>query len=280
MFMSNCQTCPSSASCSQKDLNKENNTNCSIGNIKNVIGIMSGKGGVGKSTVTALVAAELKNRGYSVGVLDADITGPSMPRLFGVEGKKPTMAEGGKIDPVLTKSGIKIMSMNLLMEEETQPVLWRGPMIAGAVQQFWTDVVWGELDFLIVDMPPGTGDVPLTVSQSMPLTGVVMVSTPQSMVSMIVSKAINMASKMNIKVLGVVENMSYITCPGCSEKIEMYGENAAKEAAASMEANLLGELPMDTELMAHANGGSIEDYIKSKEAYKFVVDNLLNELNV
>lgn len=277
--MSNCQGCPSNGNCSDQN-NNIDKPQCSSNNIKNVIGIMSGKGGVGKSTVTALIASGLRERGFSVGILDADITGPSIPRLFGIAGKKPTMGKNSTINPVVTQSGIKTMSMNLLMEDETQPVLWRGPMIAGAVKQFWTDVVWGELDFLIVDMPPGTGDVPLTVSQTMPLTGVVMVSTPQSMVSMIVSKAVNMANKMDIKVLGVVENMSYIICPGCSEKIEMYGNDAANEAAAAIGVPLLGELPMDTELMELANRGSVEDYVKSKDVYKKIVDNMIKEINV
>lgn len=278
--MSNCQSCPSNGNCNEQNKNNIDKPQCSMGNIKNIIGIMSGKGGVGKSTVTALIASELRDRGFSVGILDADITGPSIPRLFGVEDRRPTMGGNSKINPVEGENGIKIMSMNLLMEEETQPVLWRGPMIAGAVKQFWTDVVWGDLDFLLVDMPPGTGDVPLTVAQTMPLTGVVMVSTPQSMVSMIVAKAVNMANKMGIKVLGVVENMSYIVCPGCSEKIEMYGNNAANEAAADIGIPLLGELPMDTELMNLANRGSIENYAKSKNDFKAIVDKMIREINV
>ena len=275
--MSNCQTCPSSGNCNKQD-------SCTIVNnplnkVKNIIGIMSGKGGVGKSTVTALVASELKSRGFSVGIMDADITGPSIPRLLGVSGERATMDETSMY-PVTTSSGIKVISMNLLMEQETQPVLWRGPMIAGAVQQFWTDVVWGELDFLLVDMPPGTGDVALTLMQSMPVTGIVMVSTPQNMVSMIVAKAVNMAEKMGTRVLGVVENMTYISCPDCKTRIELYGKNAASEAAAKVGAKLLGELPMNTELMSLAEEGNISTYGELSDDFKHIVDNILNTLNV
>ncbi|MFS8541303.1 MAG: Mrp/NBP35 family ATP-binding protein, partial [Tissierellales bacterium] len=211
--MPDCNNCPSRNNCtSQNTCTIKNNPN---NHVKNIIGVMSGKGGVGKSTVSSLIAKELNEKGYKVGVLDADITGPSIPRLLQVD-KKRAVANGEAIIPVETEDGIKVMSLNLLIEDEDKPVIWRGPIVSGIVQQFWTDVIWGELDYLIIDMPPGTGDVALTVMQSIPITGLVIVSVPQDMVSMIVAKAINMAKRLNIPVLGVVENMSYVMCPDCS----------------------------------------------------------------
>ncbi|NLJ97868.1 MAG: Mrp/NBP35 family ATP-binding protein [Tissierellia bacterium] len=239
--MADCNNCPSKDNCNSKDSCMiENNPN---NNVKNVIGVMSGKGGVGKSTVSALIAKDLKAKGYKVGVLDADITGPSIPRLFQVEHKRATGNESGML-PITTQDGIKIMSLNLLMEDENQPVIWRGPIISGIVKQFWTDVIWGELDYLIIDMPPGTGDVALTVMQSIPITGVVMVSVPQDLVSMIVAKAINMMKKMNIPVLGIVENMSYIKCPDCDKKIRIFESDNIVDFIEENELELLGELPM------------------------------------
>lgn len=239
--MADCNNCPSKDNCNSKDsCIIENNPN---NNVKNVIGVMSGKGGVGKSTVSALIAKDLKAKGYKVGVLDADITGPSIPRLFQVEHKRATGNESGML-PITTQDGIKIMSLNLLMEDENQPVIWRGPIISGIVKQFWTDVIWGELDYLIIDMPPGTGDVALTVMQSIPITGVVMVSVPQDLVSMIVAKAINMMKKMNIPVLGIVENMSYIKCPDCDKKIRIFESDNIVDFIEENELELLGELPM------------------------------------
>lgn len=274
--MPNCESCPSKGGC-----NKQNTCGIEfnpLNKIKHVIGVMSGKGGVGKSTISSLIASELNTRGYKVGILDADITGPSIPRLFGITGKQVFMDESG-IQTVKSDSGISVMSMNLLTNYEEQAVIWRGPMIAGAVKQFWTDVIWGELDFLVVDMPPGTGDVALTVMQSLPLTGIVMVSTPQDMVSMIVAKAVNMAQKMNINVFGVVENMSYITCPECTHKIEIFGDNAASAAADKVGTELLGELPMDTELMKLSNFGKLDEYEKANSSFKSVVDRILEKIN-
>jgi Mrp family chromosome partitioning ATPase len=214
----------------------------SLSNVKNIIGVMSGKGGVGKSTVSALIAKHLSEQGYKVGVLDADITGPSIPRLLGVS-KERVMVSDNVMYPAKTKDDISVLSLNLLMDEN-QPVIWRGPMIAGVVKQFWTDTYWAELDYLIIDMPPGTGDVALTVMQSIPIDGVVMVSIPQDMVSMIVSKAVSMARQMNINVYGVVENMSYIKCPDCDKKIKLFSDEENDNFLQKMGLELLGELPM------------------------------------
>ncbi|SKA90651.1 Chromosome partitioning ATPase, Mrp family, contains Fe-S cluster [Caloramator quimbayensis] len=274
--MANCDSCPSKDGCNKGDsCMVENNP---LNQVKNIIAVMSGKGGVGKSTISSLIACELKNRGYRVGLLDADITGPSIPRLFGMTNKSVEITEDG-IYPPQSVTGVYVMSMNLLTEYEEQAVVWRGPLIAGAVKQFWTDVVWGDLDYLIVDMPPGTGDVPLTVMQSIPVTGIVMVSTPQNLVSMIVSKAVDMAKKMNVKVLGVIENMSYITCPECNKKIEVFGENAAQRAAEKIGIDLLGELPLDNDLMELSDEGRVELFGKMKEDFKSIVDEIINKIN-
>ena len=240
--MSNCNTCPSKGNC-QKSEDACGITNNPKNKIKHVIGVMSGKGGVGKSSMTTLLAKELNKQGYRVGVMDADITGPSIPRLFGLE-KEAAYGSNDAIQPVVDKDGIEGMSLNFLMEDEMQPVIWRGPIVGNAVKQFWTDVIWGELDFLLIDMPPGTGDVALTVMQSIPLNGVVMVSTPQPMVSMIVSKAINMCKQANVEVLGIIENMSYVQCPDCGKRIEIF---AHKDVEHFLEVNgveLWAELPM------------------------------------
>ena len=240
--MSNCNTCPSKGNC-QKSEDACGITNNPKNKIKHIIGVMSGKGGVGKSSMTTLLAKELNKQGYRVGVMDADITGPSIPRLFGLE-KEAAYGSNDAIQPVVDKDGIEVMSLNFLMEDEMQPVIWRGPIVGNAVKQFWTDVIWGELDFLLIDMPPGTGDVALTVMQSIPLNGVVMVSTPQPMVSMIVSKAINMCKQANVEVLGIIENMSYVQCPDCGKRIEIF---AHKDVEHFLEVNgveLWAELPM------------------------------------
>ncbi|WFD09597.1 Mrp/NBP35 family ATP-binding protein [Tepidibacter hydrothermalis] len=239
--MGECNTCPSGETCS-KDKDKCMLEFNSLSNVKKIIGVMSGKGGVGKSTVSALVAKHLSEEGYKVGVLDADITGPSIPRLLGVS-KEKVMVSDNVMYPAKTKDNISVMSLNLLMDE-SQPVIWRGPMIAGVVKQFWTDTYWAELDYLIIDMPPGTGDVALTVMQSIPIDGVVMVSIPQDMVSMIVSKAVSMAKQMNINVYGVVENMSYIKCPDCDKKIKLFSDEESDKFLQDMDLELLGELPM------------------------------------
>ncbi|MBP1864050.1 Mrp family chromosome partitioning ATPase [Clostridium tetanomorphum] len=241
-FMAECSTCPSNQSCS-KDKESCMIENNPLNNVKKIIGVLSGKGGVGKSSISVLIAKHLKQLGHSVGVLDADITGPSVPRLLGLKGKKAYVTEE-MILPVETSDGIKVMSLNFLTEKEDDPVIWRGPVISGVVKQFWTDVLWGELDYLVIDMPPGTGDVALTVMQSIPINGIVMVSVPQDLVSMIVSKAVNMARKMNIDVLGVIENMSYITCSDCGKRIKLFNSENTDEFLKEMNLKLLGELPM------------------------------------
>ena len=236
-----------------------------LSNVKNVIGVVSGKGGVGKSLVTCMLAVNLSRQGYRVGILDADITGPSVPKIFGlhadVEGD-----EHGLIPPK-TKTRIEIMSVNLLLDDERKPVVWRGPVIAGTVKQFWTDVIWRDLDFLLVDCPPGTGDVPLTVFQSIPLSGIVIVSSPQELVSMIVAKAVNMAKMMNIPVLGVVENMSYVKCPDCGCEIKVFGDSHIDQITADMGLELLARVPMDPKLAALCDRGMLElmenDYLSA-----------------
>ncbi len=226
--------------------------------IKKVIGVVSGKGGVGKSLTTALLASYAAKQGKSVGIMDADITGPSIPKMFGVTDHATGSSEG--IDTVLTPSGMQLMSMNLLLEEETMPVVWRGPVIAGTVMQFWTDVVWKDVDILFIDMPPGTGDVPLSVFQSIPLAGIVIVSTPQELVKMIVEKAVNMANMMNVPVLGLVENMSYIRCPDCDKEIEVFGASKVKALAKEYIIPATARLPLDSEITKLADAGRIEDY--------------------
>lgn len=249
--MSECQSCPSNGNCDGvESCTMVKNTDSNIGKI---IGVMSGKGGVGKSTVSALLAKELSSQGYKVGVLDADITGPSMPRLLGISGER-VYTRDEKLIPAETAEGIKVMSLNLMVKEESDPVIWRGPMIGEMVKQFYTDVHWGDLDYLVMDMPPGTGDVALTTMQSIPLSGVVMVSIPQDLVSMIVAKAVNMARKMNIEVLGLVQNMSYILCPDCSTEIRIFESEEADEFLESMDLKLLGELPMTRDLNRISDG--------------------------
>ncbi|MCF6096910.1 Mrp/NBP35 family ATP-binding protein [Thermovorax subterraneus] len=229
-----------------------------LNRIKNVIAIMSGKGGVGKSTITGLMAVSLQRKGYKVGILDADITGPSIPRMFGVK-KRPESIGFGLIPPE-SSSGIRIMSLNLLLDNEDDPVIWRGPLIASAVKQFWTDVVWGDLDFLLIDLPPGTGDAPLTVMQSLPVDALVIVSSPQDLVMMVVKKAIKMSRIMGVPVLGLVENYSYLVCPKCGEKIKIFGESRGKEAAEQVQIPYLGSLPVDHRLTELCDRGKIEMY--------------------
>ena len=240
--MSDCNTCPSGSSCT-KDKESCGIINNPHNNIKKVIGVMSGKGGVGKSTVTTLFAKELNKLGYKVGIMDADITGPSIPRLMGMKDEK-AMGDGENIYPVVSKEGIKVISLNLLIDDENEPVIWRGPVVGGAVKQFWEDVIWGDLDFLLIDMPPGTGDVALTVLQNIPVNGVVMVSTPQPMVSMIVSKAINMCKQVKVPVLGIIENMSFVECPDCGKRIEIFQHKNTEEFLENNEVELWAELPM------------------------------------
>lgn len=273
--MSACDTCPSKGGCSK------DNGSCGIENnplnkVKTIIGVMSGKGGVGKSSMSTLIARQLKEKGHSVGILDADITGPSIPRLLGLEGKK-AMGDGKNIYPVESKEGIKVMSLNLLVANEEDPVIWRGPMIGGMVKQFWTDVIWGKLDYLVIDMPPGTGDVALTVMQSIPINGIVMVSVPQDFVSMIVAKAVNMARKLDINVLGVIENMSYIKCPDCDKKIQLFNGEGVERFLKDMNLSLLGKLPMISSITNLSKEDEHQEEIKN--IFNPIVENIIKELH-
>lgn len=226
--------------------------------IKKVIGVVSGKGGVGKSLVTSMSAVMMNRRGYSVAVLDADITGPSIPQAFDLHEK--ATGDESSINPVLTETGIKVMSVNLLLPQETDPVIWRGPIIAGTAKQFWTDVAWGDVDFMFVDMPPGTGDVPLTVFQSIPLDGIIVVTSPQELVSMIVGKAVKMAEMMNVPIIGLVENMSYVVCPDCGKHISVFGVSHIDEIAEKFGLKVLAKLPINPELAARVDNGTIEGF--------------------
>lgn len=245
-----CQGCPS---------NKEGGflkpTN-KLNKIRHVIGVVSGKGGVGKSSVTSLLALAARKQGIKVGILDADITGPSIPKAFGISEQAYGTQEG--IIPAKTKTGIEIMSINLLLEDPEQPVLWRGPILGNMVTQFWTDVIWGELDYLFVDMPPGTGDVPLTVFQSLPLTGVVVVTAAQDLVTMIVGKAIQMANQMNIPVIGLIENMSYFICPNCNEKHYIFGESHLSQISEKYNVPVLAQMPINPSIAKLCDDGEIE----------------------
>ena len=252
----NCSNCSSNcASRTQESLLKEPHKKSSI---KKVIGVVSGKGGVGKSMTTALLASFAQKQGRSVGIMDADITGPSIPHMFGVTERATGSEEG--INTVLTPSGMQLMSMNLLLDDATSPVIWRGMVISGTVMQFWTDVIWQDLDLLFIDMPPGTGDVPLSVFQSIPLAGIVVVTTPQELVQMVVEKAVNMANIMGVPVLGLVENMSYLECPDCGKKIEVFGPSKVKALASAYGIPSTARLPLDASLTSLADKGRIEDY--------------------
>lgn len=254
----NCSSCGQSCSSrtSPQDMHEKPHELSRIGK---VIGVVSGKGGVGKSLVSGLLAVAMAKRGFRSAVLDADITGPSIPRLFGIHGKA-FVDEHGCWPSKSEKFGIQIMSVNLLLENETDPVIWRGPIIAGSVKQFWQEVIWKDVDYMFVDMPPGTGDVPLTVFQSLPIDGIVVVTSPQELVSMIVSKAVNMANMMHIPVLGVVENMSYLSCPDCGKKIKLYGESHVDEIAAKQNLPVLAKLPIDPQLAALCDSGKLEEF--------------------
>ena len=251
-----CSSCASNCASRKKEsFLKEPHKKSSI---KKVIGVVSGKGGVGKSLTTALLASFAQKKGMSVGIMDADITGPSIPKMFGVTDRATGSEEG--IDTVLSPSGMQLMSMNLLLDDETSPVIWRGMVISGTVMQFWTDVVWKDVDLLFIDMPPGTGDVPLTVFQSIPIAGIVIVTTPQDLVKMVVEKAVNMARIMNIPVLGLVENMSYLACPDCGKEIEVFGASKAKAIAAEYAIPAIARMPLDPTISKLADAGRIEDY--------------------
>ncbi len=225
--------------------------------IKKVIGVISGKGGVGKSMVSSMLAVNFQRKKYNTAILDADITGPSIPKAFGMDER--AMGDEDGIYPVISKTGIQTMSVNLLLEDATDPVIWRGPVIAGTVKQFWQDVIWKDVDYMFVDMPPGTGDVALTVFQSIPVDGIVIVTSPQELVSMIVAKAVKMAQMMNIPIVGIIENMSYVKCPCCGEQFEIFGKSHLEEAAAKYNLPILGRIPMTPELSAASDAGNIED---------------------
>ena len=256
--MANCNhdgnSCKST--CSKKDFLAPMNAHS---HVKKVIGVVSGKGGVGKSSVTSLLALAKQREGYKVAILDGDITGPSIGRIFGVENKQ-VLSNGKEFTPVESSQGIKIMSTNLLLESNDTPVIWRGPVLAGMIKQFWSDVMWGDVDYMFVDMPPGTGDVPLTVFQSLPLDGIIIVTSPQELVGMIVSKAVNMAKKMDVDIIGIVENMSYVKCPDCDKKIYMFGKSHSQEVADRYQLPLLGQLPIDSELTQLSDQGYVENY--------------------
>lgn len=254
----NCNTCGEKCDAPQTENPHE------LSRIKRVIAVVSGKGGVGKSSVTAMLAAAMNAKGYKCAVLDADITGASIPKMFGISGGVDGDENG--IYPAVSEAGIKVISSNLLLEHETDPIVWRGPVIAGMVKQFWTDVIWGDVDYMFIDCPPGTGDVPLTVFQSIKVDGIVVVATPQELVSMIVEKAVNMANMMKIPVLGLIENMSYVVCPHCGDRIDVFGKGEAiKAIAQKLGLPLLAEIPYDEKLVKSADGGKADklelDYI-------------------
>ena len=267
----NCSSCSQNCD-SRKESFKESQNKLS--DIKKVIGIVSGKGGVGKSSVTSQLAVLAARHEYKTAILDADITGPSIPKAFGITEKAYGTEEG--LLPVETKTGIKVMSINLLLENDTDPVVWRGPVIAGTVKQFWTDVVWGDIDFMFVDMPPGTGDVPLTVFQSLPVDGIIVVTSPQDLVSMIVEKAVKMAELMNVPVLGIVENMSYFECPDCGKKHSIFGESKIDEVAKKHGIDTVAKLPMNSEVASACDRGVVELLMASElEVMAEKIENLI-----
>lgn len=265
--MHDCSNCSSDCS-EKKEILKEKPNEQS--KIKKIIGVVSGKGGVGKSLVTSLLAVSLQKKGYKTAVLDADITGPSIPKVFGIK-DKAVSPDGKSILPAISKTGIQLMSINLLLENENDPVVWRGPIIAGAVKQFYTDVIWKDIDYMFVDMPPGTGDVPLTVFQSLPIDGIVVVTSPQDLVSMIVAKAVKMADMMNVPVLGIVENYSYLECPHCKEKINVFGESKVAAVANDFGISKVAKIPINPDFAKKCDAGKIEevesDYLSTVAEY-------------
>ena len=279
---SSCSSCSSSSSCASA----KNGSGCGsgiakiknkYGNIKNIVGVISGKGGVGKSTVTGMLASQLAKKGYKVGVLDADITGPSMPRFFGINEKRAEIypeGEGVRFIPVETGLGIKVISLNLITEVEDEPVIWIGPVINGVLNQMYQDTVWGDLDYLLIDMPPGTGDITLTVMQSFPLKEIIIVSTPQDMVSMIVKKLVVMAEKLGVPVRGVVENMAYILCGKCGERMNVFSKKSSEEHAKYLGLKLLGELPINLDFTEALENGKAEEYVVQNELYTSVFKDL------
>lgn len=276
--MADCNSCPSKGTCGNDsgtcgvECNPKNK-------VKHIIGVMSGKGGVGKSTVSVMIAKQLCAQGYKVGVLDADITGPSVARLMGLNGKR-AYGMDGMIIPVEAEDGIKVISLNLMLEDENQPVIWRGSLLSNCVKQFWVDTFWDELDYLIIDMPPGTGDVTLTVMQSIPISGMVMVSIPQDMVNMIVTKSINMAKKMNVPIYGIVENMSYVACPCCNTKIKIYQGDTTEKFLKENDIKLLGELPTNSSLSAISGGVYEQVDGEIAEIFKNITDEVIRKSEV
>lgn len=249
-----CASCSADCESRKQDLRAYLNSNSKV---KKVIGVVSGKGGVGKSFVTSFMSVLMKRRGYNVGILDADVTGPSIPAAFGIHEKAVATDLG--IMPAVTKSGINLISVNMMLDKEDSPVLWRGPIIAGVVKQFWTDVFWDNIDVMFVDMPPGTGDVPLTVFQSLPVDGLLVVTSPQELVSTIVAKAVNMANAMNIPILGLIENYSYVECPDCGKKLNVFGESHVADTCNKFGIRLLALLPLNPEIAGKVDKGEIED---------------------
>lgn len=247
----------------------------SLNNVKHVVAIMSGKGGVGKSTVTALIASTLVKSGLKVGILDADITGPSQPRAFGIKNQVLSGTMFG-ITPIETSSGIKMISTNFMLKEEDDPVIWRGPLLAGAVKQFWEETDWQDLDYLVVDLPPGTGDVPLTVLQSLPVDGLVIVSSPQDLAYMVVNKAVKMATQMNQPILGLIENMSELICPKCDEPLKIFGESQGELVSQKMGIDFLGKLPWDTRLNELVDNGKVEEYYSA--AVSAIVEKIIEKM--
>ena len=252
----NCSTCKENCSSRKKDRSEMWEKPHVLSHVGKVIAVVSGKGGVGKSSVTSMLSVLANRKGFKTAVLDADITGPSIPKMFGLHTR--ATGDGDGIFPVETATGIKTMSLNLLVDSETTPVIWRGPVIAGSVKQFWTDVIWGDVDYMFIDMPPGTGDVPLTVFQSIPVDGIVIVTSPQDLVSMIVAKAVKMAQMMDVPIIGLVENYSYLSCPDCGKKIEVFGKSKVEEVAAEQGLKVLAKLPIDPEFAELCDLGRIE----------------------
>ena len=284
--MSSCSGCSTSGSCDSSSCSSGGCSSCGsapqktqaqqLSNIKNVIVVMSGKGGVGKSSFASMIAITLNKKGYKVGILDGDITGPSIPKLFGLHGN-PEMTEFGAY-PLKSTNGISVMSMNLLLPNDEEPVVWRGPIISGVIKQFWEEVVWGELDYLVVDLPPGTGDAQLTILQNLPVNGVYMVTSPQDLANMIVRKGIKMVNMMDIPVLGIAENMSYLSCPDCGKKIRLFGESNIAQTCSNYKVPLIGKFPLDPQLTQLGDAGRIEEY--DGEVLQIMMENLADFLPV
>lgn len=284
--MSSCSGCSTSGSCDSSSCSSGGCSSCGsapqktqaqqLSNIKNVIVVMSGKGGVGKSSFASMIAITLNKKGYKVGILDGDITGPSIPKLFGLHGN-PEMTEFGAY-PLKSTNGISVMSMNLLLPNDEEPVVWRGPIISGVIKQFWEEVVWGELDYLVVDLPPGTGDAQLTILQNLPVNGVYMVTSPQDLANMIVRKGIKMVNMMDIPVLGIAENMSYLSCPDCGKKIQLFGESNIAQTCSNYKVPLIGKFPLDPQLTQLGDAGRIEEY--DGEVLQIMMENLADFLPV